>query len=72
MFGSYSAELTPEVKPWAHSKDSMRLVGPPVGMMERSSPMQSFEDYYKVLLHNKKAISKSSNPTILIHLKKKN
>ena len=39
MIGSYSAELTPNVKPWKHTQDSMRLVGPPVAMIVRSSPM---------------------------------
>lgn len=42
MYGCYSAELTPSVKPWKHTKDAMRLVGPPVGQMIRSSPMKGF------------------------------
>ena len=71
MYGCYSAELTPSVKPWKHTKDAMRLVGPPVGQILRSFPIKGFEDYNKMSIHTKTVISPSvSHPTFLIHLKK--
>lgn len=70
MIGSYSAELTPNVKAWNHSKDSMRLVGPPVAMIERSSPVKGLDDYNKVTIKEKLLVSNSANPTFLITLKK--
>jgi hypothetical protein len=70
MYGCYSAELTPSIKPWKHTKDAMRLVGPPVGQVLRSSPMKGLEDYNKMSIHSKNVISLSSHMTFLIYLKK--
>ncbi len=71
MYGSYSAELTPTVKPWKHSRDAMRLVGPPAAQILRSSSMQGLQNYNKMRVHSKTIISPAStHPTFLIHLKK--
>ena len=47
MYGNYAAELTPNVRVHDHTKDSFRLVGPPVAKMDRLCPMKGIKTAIK-------------------------
>ena len=67
MYGNYSAELTPNVGVVNHTKDSLKLVGPPVAKLDRNCPMKGINAHIRAKMISCDKISNDSS-THIIHL----